>query len=163
MIVVSDTTPLNYLLLINLIDVIPGLFDRVYVPTTVLRELSAKGAPDIVRAWAQALPNWVEIADPQSRLPSTVRLDEGEADAISLAKERSIRDILIDEYQGRRVVLAEGLFALPTLAVLERAAERNLIDLPTAIDALRATSYRVRPDLLAAVLRRNSERKRSGH
>lgn len=58
---------------------------------------------------------------------------------------------------------AEGLFALPTLAVLERAAERNLIELPMAIDALRRTSYRVREELLIAALNRDAERRRHGH
>ena len=37
MIVVSDTTPLNYLVLIDAVDVLPKLFEVVYTPATVLR------------------------------------------------------------------------------------------------------------------------------
>jgi predicted nucleic acid-binding protein len=40
MIVVSDTTPLNYLLLINAINVLPQLFREVYVPQQVLNRSS---------------------------------------------------------------------------------------------------------------------------
>ena len=39
MIVVSDTTPLNYLVLIGAIDLLPKLFDEVFVPAFVLRGL----------------------------------------------------------------------------------------------------------------------------
>ncbi|MEX2213598.1 MAG: hypothetical protein WD768_05695 [Phycisphaeraceae bacterium] len=161
MIVVSDTTPLNYLVLIGAIDVLPRLFNEVYVPPAVLRELSHANAPAIVRDWVTSPPAWLKVETPVARLPSTAGLDAGEADAISLAKERHITDVLIDEYRGRKVAAEEGLFALPTLAILERAAEQGLIDLHAALGALAATTYRVRPELIEAALRREAERKRS--
>ena len=159
MIVVSDTTPLNYLILINAIDVLPRLFDVVYAPTAVIRELADPRAPAIVRQWTQSPPDWLKIADPSSRISSTVSLDVGEADAISLAKELGITDVLIDEYFGRQVALAEGLFVLPTLAVLERAAERQFLDLRSALGALQRTSYRVRDELIQAALARDAARR----
>lgn len=160
MIVVSDTTPLNYLVLIGAIEVLPRLFSEVFVPTVVLRELSHDRAPVAVKSWGLSPPHWLRVTDPATRLPSTIALDAGEADAISLAKELRIADILIDEYHGRQVAIAEGLFTLPTLAILERAAEQNLLDLPAAIKALLMTSYRVRPELIEAALKRDAQRKR---
>src|SRR5438046_709045 len=109
MIVVSDTTPLNYLVLINAAEVLPKLFEQVYVPTSVLRELSHARTPEAVRVWSQSPPHWLKVADPSVRLSSTASLDIGEADAISLAKERGIFNILIDEYLGRKIALSEGL------------------------------------------------------
>ncbi len=38
MIVVSDTSPLNYLVLIGAIDVLPKLFGEVYAPPAVIQE-----------------------------------------------------------------------------------------------------------------------------
>jgi predicted nucleic acid-binding protein len=38
MIVVSDTSPLNYLVLISAIDVLPKLLEQVYVPPSVVVE-----------------------------------------------------------------------------------------------------------------------------
>jgi predicted nucleic acid-binding protein len=38
MIVVSDTSPLCYLLLIDLIDLLPQLYGRVIIPQTVQNE-----------------------------------------------------------------------------------------------------------------------------
>jgi predicted nucleic acid-binding protein len=151
-IVVSDTTPLNYLVLINAIDVLPKLFQRVYAPHAVLRELRSPKAPDAVRRWADSPPSWLNVVDPASRLPSTDRLDPGEADAISLAKENHILDILMDERRGSKIAIREGLFPLPTLAVLERAAERNLLDLRAALERLQLTTIRIpRQHIIAAI------------
>jgi predicted nucleic acid-binding protein len=160
MIVVSDTTPMNYLVLIGVVDVLPKLFQEVIVPSSVLHELGHPKAPQVVRSWVKALPDWLQISEPKSRLPSTASLDLGEADAISLAKERGITDILIDEYRGRKIALAEGLFVFPTIAILERAAERHLLELEPAINALKRTSYRVRPEIIQAALERDAARKR---
>lgn len=164
MIVVSDTTPLNYLLLVNAIDVLPKLFAEVYAPSAVLRELADAKAPPVVRKWAQSPSAWLRVADPAARLPSTARLDPGEADAISLAKERSILDVLIDERLGRKIALAEGLIVLPTLAVLEKAAEHGLLELPSALQALRQTTFRVSQARIDAALERDAIRRQStGH
>ena len=44
MIDVSDTSPLNYLVLIEAVEVLPALFGRVVVPPAVIEELQAQGA-----------------------------------------------------------------------------------------------------------------------
>jgi predicted nucleic acid-binding protein len=163
MIVVSDTTPLNYLVLIHAIDVLPPLFSEVYVPPSVITELTRLKTPPIVKLWAQNPPPWLKVAAPSMRLPSTIRLDDGEADALSLAKELQIQDVLIDERRGRKVAQNEGLTPLPTLAVLERAAIAGLLDLPTALAALGKTTIRVPPERVADALARDAARKRTKH
>lgn len=97
---------------------------------------------------------------PSSRLPSTASLGDGEADALSLAKELGIRDILIDERRGRKIAEREGLTPLPTLAVLERAAAEDLLELEDAIDKLQRTNIRVSQELVHAALARDAARKR---
>jgi hypothetical protein len=49
MIVVSDTTPLNYLILTETDHALPAIFGRVYVPSAVLIELSHPRSPEVVR------------------------------------------------------------------------------------------------------------------
>jgi predicted nucleic acid-binding protein len=39
MIVVADTSPLNYLILIDEIELLPDLFEKVLLPSAVLQEL----------------------------------------------------------------------------------------------------------------------------
>jgi len=159
-IVVSETTPLNYLVLIEAIDVLPKLFQEVYVPPSVIVELTRLKTPDAVRHWAEEPPIWLKIRAPHSRLPSTAKLGDGEADAISLAKQIQIQDVLIDERRGRIVAQREGLIPLPTLAVLERAASLDLVDLPAVMAALQRTSFRLPHDHINAALARDAERKR---
>jgi predicted nucleic acid-binding protein len=93
-------------------------------------------------------------------LPSTAQLDPGEADAISLAKEIKAPVVLLDERLGRAVALAEGLVVIRTLALLELAAERGLVELRPALERLRATTFRVAQELIDAALARDATRER---
>jgi len=45
MLVVCDTSPLCYLLLIGEIEILPQLYDRVLIPTEVAQELSDINSP----------------------------------------------------------------------------------------------------------------------
>lgn len=66
MIAVSDTGPLNYLLLINHIRLLPQLYEKVIIPHSVLIELLNPGAPKSVSEWASTLPGWAEVRKPLS-------------------------------------------------------------------------------------------------
>jgi len=46
--VVADTGPINYLVLIGSIDVLGALFEKVILPSTVQAELMDPGAPQSV-------------------------------------------------------------------------------------------------------------------
>lgn len=162
MIVVSNRTPLNYLVLIEVIDVLPKLFNEVYAPAAVMGELSHESTPESVRSWAAQPPQWLTVRSPALRLPSAAHLDPGEADAISLAKEIRAPAVLMDEKLGRNIAIAEGLVVVRTLALLELAAERGLIKLQPTFDRLRGTSFRVDDSLVDAALARESARKGTG-
>ncbi len=60
-VVVADTSPLNYLVLIGQIEVLRRLYGRVLLPPEVLVELTANGAPPAVIDWVQSRPEWLEI------------------------------------------------------------------------------------------------------
>ncbi len=49
MIVVADTSPLNYLVLIGHIEVLPYFYQWVLIPSSVWEELQDVGTPDPVR------------------------------------------------------------------------------------------------------------------
>lgn len=49
MIVVADTSPINYLIRIGQIDVLPALYGRVLVPQSVWEELTDLRAPAPIR------------------------------------------------------------------------------------------------------------------
>ena len=84
--VVADTSPLNYLVLIHQINLLPDLYGRVLIPESVFEELSATQTPQLVRNWATNLPEWIEISPaPSIDDAGLTRLHLGERDAISLA------------------------------------------------------------------------------
>src|SRR5690349_13278047 len=101
--VVSDTSPLNYLVLINQINLLPQLYGQVLISESVLEELSAIQTPQLVRNWATDLPEWIEIS---AAAPiddaGLIRLHPGERDAISLALTVHAGAVLMDERRGRQ-------------------------------------------------------------
>ena len=50
--VVADTGPVRYVIVLELVDVLPALFSRVILPPAVLGEFSHPHAPEAVRRWA---------------------------------------------------------------------------------------------------------------
>src|SRR5579862_7915694 len=102
-VVVADTSPLNYLVLIGQIDLLRGLYGRVVVPPEVLAELTDHGAPREVLEWIQSRPDWLEIRTPRPHQsdPALQRIDPGERAAILLAQEERDALLLIDDADGR--------------------------------------------------------------
>ena len=152
--VVADTSPLNYLVLIHQINLLPELYGRVLIPESVLEELSAIETPQLVRNWATNLPEWIEVS-PATPIEGLTRLHAGERDAISLALTVHAGAVLLDERRGRQEAENRGLKPIGTLGVLVAAHERGLIDLSATIDALRQTSFHASPKLLASILDRS--------
>jgi predicted nucleic acid-binding protein len=72
MIVVSDTSPLCYLLLINLVDLLPQLYGQVVIPESVCSELLNSDAPEAVRSWMAQPPSWLEIQTVAGEIDDTL-------------------------------------------------------------------------------------------
>ncbi|HTK76828.1 MAG TPA: hypothetical protein VL371_16295 [Gemmataceae bacterium] len=157
MIVVSDTSPLNYLVLIGADQVLPSLFGRVITPPEVLAEMQHAKAPSRVRAWARDPPAWLEVCSPQE-VASFPGLGPGESAAIALAQQRHADALLIDERDGTTVARQLGLLAVGTLAILSLASERGLLNLDEAFAALRETSFRGPAKLMDELLRIDAAR-----
>lgn len=100
MIVVSDTTPLNYLILIGQIDLLPHLYGQVIVPTAVAHELQHLRAPATVRAWMGSPPAWLEIRDVDVAEEPGTLLDAGELAALALAELLQANILLMDDRKG---------------------------------------------------------------
>jgi predicted nucleic acid-binding protein len=158
-IVLSDTSPINYLVLIGHIDVLPVLFGQVIVPPAVFQELQHARAPAAVREWTRHCPAWFEVRLP-GRVDHAMQLGRGEREAICLASELGADLLLMDDRRARRFAAAQGLNVAGTLNVLEAAAQRQLLDLPDAIAKLRQTSFHVSEEILANALAADAERKR---
>ncbi len=160
MTVVTNTSPLNYLLLIGEGRLLPLLFAQVHVPLAVRDELSAPEAAPAVRAWAAAPPPWA-VLHPGTPAPlaASAPLHAGETEAIPLALELKAELLLMDELDGRAAARAAGLTVIGTLGVLELAAARGQLNFREGLTRLLATSFRASPRLLAEFLRRDELRR----
>jgi amidophosphoribosyltransferase len=141
-IIVSDTSPLNYLVLLGKVGLLHRLFGSVLIPPAVAEELVQAGAPDAVRVWLESRPDWVTVQAPKVMMPG-LRLGAGESEAISLAKELHSTFLLIDDQPGRAAAARAGVRITGTLGVLVRAHEAGLLDLRTTLDALRNLNFRM--------------------
>lgn len=130
MIVVSDTSPISNLILVERLDILRELFSDVIVPPAVDREIKAlKALGKDIRDYEAA--GWIKVSTPSDwRKVNTMktRLDEGEAEAITLALELKCDLLLMDERIGTRIAREEGLLTVGLVGVLIKAKKMNLIE-----------------------------------
>jgi predicted nucleic acid-binding protein len=152
-VIISNTTPINYLVLIDQINVLRHLYAHVMIPQAVFGELQDEGTPGKVKAWVASHPEWLEVRTVSAPLdPMLASLDVGEREAISLAKEIQADALIIDEPDGREAAKRQGLRVIGTLRVLYDAAEAGLCELEQAYDDLQQTTFRAHPQLFRAFL-----------
>lgn len=128
MIVVSDTTPLTYLLQLKYEFLLEGLYQKLIIPPAVQEELLGF-AP--TRAASENLfrAEWICIQKPTSliELPPVFKIDKGEWEAISLALEIKAGLVLIDERLGTALAKQHNLQTIGLLGILIEAKRQHLI------------------------------------
>ncbi len=156
MIIVSDTSALSNLALVEHLWLLEAIYQTVIIPDVVASELSAASNPAIP---AILKLNWVQTRSlPQSQLANQLQqergLDAGEANAIALALELQADDLLIDERLGRQEAVRLGLSIIGILGVLLIAKQRSLItQVQPVMDALsNQAGFRISPQLYQRVL-----------
>ena len=156
MIVVADSGPLHYLILLDHSELLRRLYSRVVVPDAVASELSTAGAPPIVRDWIRQPPSWVSVVPVGLEAVETITddLDLGERSAIALATTLGADLLLIDEAAGRAEARRRNLRVTGTLGVLRAGAEQGLVNVPALIGRLKTTSFYVDDALVNAIFQR---------
>jgi predicted nucleic acid-binding protein len=152
MIVVADTTPLNYLIQIGAAWILRDLYGQVLIPSAVLDELRAMGAPSEVGVWAKDLPTWVRVLPVAPLATLETSLGAGESEAIQLAILLHADLILIDDGPARRAAKARGLVVTGTLGVLKEAADESLLGFHESVMRIRQLGFRMTDGLLEQIL-----------
>jgi predicted nucleic acid-binding protein len=164
MVVVADTSPLNYLVLIGEAEVLPRLYGEVVIPQAVLLELQHTAAPRAAADWIAAPPPWLIVDRTRPPISSLGEdLDPGEREAIALAHgmEGDVL-LLIDDAKGREVAERLKIETTGTLGVLDAAAGKGLLNLPAALQRLQSTNFHVNSRLIQFLLDRDDRRKAGG-
>ena len=151
-VVVSDTTPLHYLILIRRDSVLNTLYGQVIVPPAVLQELSHSAAPPIIAGWAKSPPPWVMIKTPAFIPTRFDHLDIDERQALALAKEIHADFVLLDDKVARRFAENETIKVKGTLGIVADAAKAGLLPFRQTVEALQRTTMRLDPQLAERII-----------
>jgi predicted nucleic acid-binding protein len=170
MTVVSNMSPLHYLLLIDCVHILPLLYGRIFTPPAVIEEMTASNTPEVVRRWAESPPEWLVVAAPTD-VEDITRLGRGkrgagEKAAIALARELGADVLFMDDKKGIQEAQKRGLKPVRLLALIDRAAELGLIEnLPGVLDhLLHATPFFAGKEVLRVIADmklRDSDRRRN--
>ncbi len=129
MTVVTDTSVILNLCWLGQQHLLIGLFGEVLAPKEVQAEFENLAATD-PRFAGLVFPTWVRvesITGISSALVDETGLDAGERAALSLALERKIFDVLIDERAARAIAFALALRPVGVLGILIRSKSRGLL------------------------------------
>ena len=150
MIVVADSSPLQYLILLEQTALLQHFYGQVVVPDAVAAELRAARTPESVRVWMSRPPSWIEVVLVSADEVASVAawLDAGERAAIALAGRLGAQLILIDEMEGRAEAARRRLPVTGTLGILRLAAVEGLIDVAEVLARLGATNFYADPHLI---------------
>lgn len=141
--IVADSTCLIGLERIGRLNVLPELFEPVFIPNEVANEFGVSFS-------------WLKIETPSNfALVNALKLsvDDGEAEAIALALEKNCK-VILDDKQARFVAKKLGLEIVGTIGMFVAAKQNNLIDsLKTVLDDLENNGFRMSENLKAAALK----------
>ena len=141
--VVSNTSPINYLILIDAADVFELMYAEIRIPLAVQSELGHPSAPAKVRNFISSPPSWLHISPAPPATSGLSHLDPGEAEAISLAEMIGADALLMDDRAGTITARERSLTTIGTLGVLHRAAQRGYVDLRRCVEHLNRTTFRM--------------------
>jgi predicted nucleic acid-binding protein len=161
--VVSNTSPLLNLAIIEHLDLLQQQFGEVWVPPGVVEELCVgENLPGSATVAEAIEAGWIQVAKVGDQaLVRTLRreLDQGEAEAIALALQVQAGRVLLDEREGRRVAKTLGLQVTGVLGVLLRA--RHTGHLPSLRDSMvrlrNEAGFHIGNELFVHVLREGGE------
>jgi len=161
-IVIADASVLISLSAIGRLGIIHDCFpDGIQIPPAVWKEVvdqghERPGTKDV------AFADWIfvrEIEDHRFVQYLKLGIDEGEAEAIGLARETNAQVILIDERDARDVAKGLGIKVLGTIGLLIRAKRAGKFDsLKKELDSLQELAkFRLSHNLYRLALREAGE------
>lgn len=156
--IVSNATPLIYLAKVRRLELLK-IFDEVFIPEEVKYEvvdrgkkLNEKDAYVVERAITDG---WLKVI--KAKLVDVpIKLEPGEMEAISLAKNLGVSLVLIDEVSGRTAAELLGLVPRGTVFVLLRALEDKKISLDEflrLLDELVKQGFRLKEEVYLEAIR----------
>lgn len=152
--VVSDTSPLLNLALIDRLDLLQSQFADVAIPRQVWGELTdgEDGLEALRELRETGFLHLVEVERSDLFVELFHELDLGETAAICYAVEEDADLVLLDERDGRRVARRHNLSVTGVIGILLRGANTGEVDVERELDALRDAGFWISDELYEQVL-----------
>lgn len=158
MIAVTDTAPINYLIQLDMEDILPRMFEVVLIPEEVIGELLNAKAPEKVRnralEWKSSTPVWMKIAAAGASIATTGRIHVGEQAAMTLAESQMPCVLLMDDREALIEAARRGLVTARLLALLFDAGRLGLLEFRETLGHLEKTTFRMSAEVKEHFLRR---------
>ncbi len=151
---VADTSPLQYLHQLGLLDLLPRLYSRIVVPPAVVDELKAglAGGYQVPRIEPFA---WIEIREPPTgiSLPAA-DLGHGEREVLALCVAFPGSTAILDDGHARYHAGTLGIRVTGTIGVLLKAKELGFVaEIEPLLDRLTGLGFHLALSTRQAVLR----------
>ena len=153
--VIVNTSPLQYLFQLDLLDLLPHFYRQVLVPEGVVREMTAGHARGVSLPDLGSL-DWIRIRPVGSRavLPLAAGLGIGEREVLALAIELGDSVVVLDDSLARRFASRLNLAKTGTLGLLLKAKQESRIErLGPYPDLLEGLGFRLDERTRESVLR----------
>ncbi|HSK78445.1 MAG TPA: DUF3368 domain-containing protein [Thermoanaerobaculia bacterium] len=151
---IADTSPLQYLFQLDLLDLLPSLYGQVLVPEAVVRELATGRSRGVALPDLSSL-SWITIRKITSSrvLLMAPDLGAGEREVLALAVEISDPLVVLDDALARRFARRFELPLTGTLGLLLKAKQIGRIgQINPSLDRLDSLGFRLDDKTRASVL-----------
>ena len=122
--VIGDSSALVALAVVNQLELLEKLYDKLYIPEAVFNEVTQIGKPqsDKLRQFLQGKVKRVDLTLTQ------LGLGLGELEAITLYKKLDADVLLIDDNRAKKYASLNGVNVIGSLGILIKAKEQGYID-----------------------------------
>jgi predicted nucleic acid-binding protein len=138
--VVSNATPLIYLAKANKLSLLQTMVKQVFIPEAVYREVVSEGKrlgeKDAYRVEKAINEGWILVQSAKIIYPVEISIHPGEVEVISLAKEKGIEAVLMDDVKARAASEMAGLRPIGTLWLMLKAVNSHMLDFDEFLSVL---------------------------
>jgi len=126
--IVINASPLIFLYKIDRLDVLNKIFDTVYIPQAVLREIESGNIVESKEILSNITHKSLTVTNLTAVHGMLGRLHIGEVEVIVSAIENGITNVVLDDMYARNKAKQLKLKVTGTLGILVRAREIGLIE-----------------------------------
>ncbi len=138
--VVSNATPLIYLAKANQLGLLQAMVKQVFIPEAVYQEVVIEGKrlgeKDAYRVERAITQGWIMVQDVKVVYPVEISIHPGEVEVISLAKEKGIEAVLMDDAKARAASEIAGLRPIGTVWLILKAVKNHILDFDQFLSTL---------------------------